>query len=102
MTRIKSNSNYTRDQHNIDNIKIVHNPETVPIPLQVRYDAAAAAAPDTSVVPFHEFLAQNCPSLFGPHARFSPTPYLRSGHLQTMYASIYDGSSTKDDITYER
>ncbi|CAO3629636.1 unnamed protein product [Mucor hiemalis] len=94
MTSIKSNSSYTSDKHNIDNIKIVHHPETVPIPL--RY------APDNTSVPFHDYLAQSCPSLFGPDARFTPTPYLRSGHLQTMYSSIYDGSSTKNDITYER
>lgn len=94
MTSIKSNSSYTSDKHNIDNIKIVHHPETVPIPL--RY------APDNTSVPFHDYLAQSCPSLFGPDARFTPTPYLRSGHLQTIYSSIYDGSSTKNDITYER
>lgn len=91
MSSIKSNTSYTSDIHNIDNIKIVHHPETVPIKL----------ANNTSV-PFHDYLAQTCPSLFGPKAHYSPTPYLRSKHLQTIYASFYDGSSTENDITYQR
>lgn len=88
---IKSNSSYTNDIHNIDSIKIAHHPETVPIQL----------ANNTSV-PFHEYLAQTCPSLFGPKAHYSPTPYLRNKHLQTIYAAFYEGSSTRNDITYER
>ncbi|KAG2197160.1 hypothetical protein INT47_009467 [Mucor saturninus] len=91
MSSIKSNSSYTRDIHNIHNIKIVHHPDTVRIQLANQTD-----------VPFHQYLAQTCPSLFGPKAQFKPTPYLRSKHLQTIYASFYDGSSTKNDITYER
>lgn len=88
---IKSNSSYTRDKHNIDNIKFIHHPNTVPIQLS-----------NKTSVPFHEYISQTCPSLFGPKAHYTPTPYLRSGHLQTMYASIYDGSATKNDITYQR
>ncbi|KAI8094504.1 Alpha/Beta hydrolase protein [Thamnidium elegans] len=88
---IKSNSSYTRDKHNIDNIKFIHHPNTVPIQLS-----------NNTSIPLHEYISQTCPSLFGPKAHYTPTPYLRSGHLQTMYASIYDGSSTTNDITYQR
>lgn len=91
MSSIKSNSSYTKHNQNIDNIKVIHHPNTVPIQLS-----------NNTSIPFHEFIAKACPSLFGPKAQFRPTPYLRSGHLQTMYASIYDGSSTKNDITYQR
>ena len=93
MSSIKSNSSYTSDNHNINCIKIVHHPETVPISIQHDKDKK---------ISFHEYVAQTCPSLFGPKACFTPTPYLRSGHLQTIYASIFDGSSTTNDITYER
>lgn len=90
---IKSNSSYTKETHNIKNIRIVHHPETVPI--QIKY------ANDTSV-PFHDYLAQTCPSLFGSKAHYTPTPYLRSKHLQTIYASLYDDKTTRNDITYQR
>ncbi|KAI9487331.1 MAG: Alpha/Beta hydrolase protein [Benjaminiella poitrasii] len=93
MSSIKSNESYTRENHNINSIKIVHNAETVPI--EIRYANGIS-------VPFHEYLAQTCPSLFGPKAQYTPTPYLRSRHLQTMYASFYDASPTKNDITYQR
>ncbi|KAI7900408.1 Alpha/Beta hydrolase protein [Cokeromyces recurvatus] len=93
MSSIKSNESYTRENHNINNIKIVHHPETVPIRIKYANEIS---------VPFHEYLAQTCPSLFGPKAQYVPTPYLRSRHLQTIYASIYDSSPTKNDITYER
>ncbi|KAL9537645.1 hypothetical protein MBANPS3_011589 [Mucor bainieri] len=90
---IKSNSSYTKETHNIKNIRIVHHPETVPI--HIKY------ANDTSV-PFHDYLAQTCPSLFGSKAHYTPTPYLRSKHLQTIYASLYDDKTTRNDITYQR
>jgi hypothetical protein len=93
MSSIKSNISYTKDNHNIKNIKIVHHPETVPISIKYANNVS---------VPFHDYLAQTCPSLFGPKAQYIPTPYLRSKHLQTIYTSFYDGSPTKNDITYER
>lgn len=92
MSSIKSNDSYTRDMHNIENIKIVHHDDTVPISIRST----------NSTVSFHEYLAQTCSSLFGPKAHYTPTPYLRSKHLQTIYASFYDGSNTINDITYER
>ncbi|KAI8972048.1 Alpha/Beta hydrolase protein [Mycotypha africana] len=93
MSSIKSNESYTPDKQNIKNIKIIHHPETVPITIKYANNIS---------VPFHEYLAQTCRSLFGPKAHYTPTPYLRSKHLQTIYASFYDSSDTKNDITYER
>ncbi|KAA1077204.1 hypothetical protein PGTUg99_006307 [Puccinia graminis f. sp. tritici] len=44
---------------------------------------------------------KHCPSLVGPRAYFSPTPWLFSGHLQTIYSAF--GNFTKiDQVEYER
>lgn len=94
MSSIKSNDSYTKENQNINNIRIIHHPEDT-VPISIRYL-------NNISIPFHEYLAQTCPSLFGKKANYTPTPYLRSGHLQTMYASLYDSSPTKNDITYER
>lgn len=80
--------------YNLDkNINIIHHPETTPI--NVRYL-------NDQKISFFDYLTQTCPSLFGPKASFIPSPFLRSGHLQTMYASVYKGTSTTCDIAYER
>lgn len=46
-------------------------------------------------------LNKSCPSLVGPNAYFSPTPWLFSGHLQTIYSAFADFSRV-DLINYER
>lgn len=75
------------------NIKIIHHQESVKIPLRYAKDIT---------VPLNEYLVEACPSLFGKKANYTPTSYLRSGHLQTMYASLYDSAKGTNDITYER
>ncbi|KAI9029738.1 Alpha/Beta hydrolase protein [Phycomyces nitens] len=49
-----------------------------------------------------DYITQKCPSLVGPNAVYHPTPYLFNGHLQTAYASYYNGSTSKQDVVYER
>ncbi|KAL0076752.1 Alpha/Beta hydrolase protein [Phycomyces blakesleeanus] len=49
-----------------------------------------------------DFIAKKCPSIVGPNAVYHPTPYLFNGHLQTAYASYYNGTSSKQEIEYER
>lgn len=53
-------------------------------------------------IPLTDYIAQKCPSLVGPKAYYSPTPYLFNGHLQTGYAAYYNGAGTKNDVCYER
>ncbi|CEP17279.1 hypothetical protein [Parasitella parasitica] len=91
---IYSNSSYTKEKHNVNNIRIVHHPETVPI--------GTKNINDSNSIPFHEYLAHTCPSLFEVEAHYTPTPYLRSEHLQTIYSSLFDRKTTRNDITYER
>jgi len=43
----------------------------------------------------------HCPSLVGPSATFSPTPWLFSGHLQTIYSAVGDFTKV-DQVEYER
>ncbi|KAI8997383.1 Alpha/Beta hydrolase protein [Pilobolus umbonatus] len=72
-------------------IRVYHKSETVPI--SINYSSKPP-------LPFHEYITQQCPSLF--HTPFSPTSYLYSGHLQTLYASFYKEPVIDDDISYER
>ncbi|KZS96676.1 AB-hydrolase YheT [Sistotremastrum niveocremeum HHB9708] len=48
-----------------------------------------------------EYVASKVPSLFGPNAHFDPIPWLRGGHMQTMYCSIGDFTKV-DKIEYQR
>ncbi|ORZ25429.1 Alpha/Beta hydrolase protein [Absidia repens] len=72
-------------------VQLIHHQETVKVPLDA-----------TTQVSLLEFIQQKCPHLYGPEAFFQQTPYLFNGHLQTGYASIYKGTPSMDDITYQR
>ncbi|CDS06696.1 hypothetical protein LRAMOSA09223 [Lichtheimia ramosa] len=77
----------------MSSVKLFHHPNPVSISLK--------QAGNTSI-PLTEYIAQKCPSLVGPKAYYSPTPYLFNGHLQTGYAAYYNGAGTKNDVCYER
>jgi uncharacterized protein len=48
-----------------------------------------------------DYIASTCPSLVGERARFYPTAWLLSGHLQTAYAA-YKNFDDIHKIDYER
>ncbi|KAL0082140.1 Alpha/Beta hydrolase protein [Phycomyces blakesleeanus] len=62
-------------------VKFSHNSDPVKIPLNTS---------EKTSLPLDEFIAQTCPSLIGPQATYTPTPYLFNGHLQTGYSANYN------------
>ncbi|CAO3689207.1 unnamed protein product [Rhizopus stolonifer] len=71
-------------------VKLFHRTETVGIER------------GNKTVSLVDYIKQTCPSLYGPGAIYHSTPYLLNGHLQTAYASYYNGAATVKDVTYER
>ncbi|KAI8147451.1 Alpha/Beta hydrolase protein [Fennellomyces sp. T-0311] len=76
----------------MSSVKLFHHPSPVTIKLKQ----------GGKTVRLNDYIAEKCPSLVGPKAYFSPTPYLFNGHLQTGYAAYYNGSPTMNDVCYER
>ncbi|KAG0171069.1 hypothetical protein DFQ28_010557 [Apophysomyces sp. BC1034] len=73
-------------------VKLLHSDS--PVSITLRQDGSNHLLTD--------YIAERCPSLTGPEAVYSPTPYLFNGHLQTGYASYYNGSSSAHEVTYDR
>lgn len=74
-------------------VKLFHHPSPVNITLKQAGNASVCIT---------DYLAEKCPSLIGPKAYYTPTPYLFNGHLQTAYAAYYAGTPTMNDVCYER
>ncbi|KAF7721357.1 hypothetical protein EC973_004838 [Apophysomyces ossiformis] len=72
-------------------VKIFHSDSPTSITLR----------PDGTTTSLIDYIAKTCPSLIGPKAVYNPTPYLFNGHLQTGYASYFNGSSLYE-VKYTR
>ena len=77
-------------------VKLTHHSSPVCIPVR---DRETGSETKKALV---EYLAETCPSLIGDKARFTVTPWLFNGHLQTWFSSYWNSLHRGYNAMYER